>query len=137
MSASHVPRLTAIPPDRGSFPLDHEGLCKDVSERYLRCVKQLRGNAFDCRSLAAEYMKCRIENNLLVEEPLSNFGFREKDIQPCHQESVVNTAVRGNDLIPQRESRKEAQGFIAGEAVVDNYARNQSALSRFLSKFLS
>ncbi|GFE54057.1 cytochrome c oxidase assembly cox19 [Babesia ovis] len=137
MSASQAPRLTVIPPDRGSFPLDHEGVCKEVSDRYLKCVQRLKGNAFDCRNLAAQYMKCRIDNNLLAEEPLTNFGFREKDItQEPGDALTTKPIVTGDSLVRQREDRKESQGFVAGQSVVENYARDQSLLSRFLSKFL-
>ncbi|GIX63050.1 cytochrome c oxidase assembly protein COX19 [Babesia caballi] len=137
MTVGQAPRLTVIPPDRGSFPLDHEGLCKDISARYVKCVGELKGNAFDCRALAAQYMQCRIENKLLVEEPLTNFGFRDRDIDPeAAQSQTAEPPVTGDDLVRPREARKESQGFVAGRSVVENYARDQSALSRFLSKFL-
>ncbi|ORM41984.1 Cytochrome c oxidase assembly protein COX19 [Babesia sp. Xinjiang] len=128
MTVGQAPRLTVIPPDRGSFPLDHEGLCKEVSNRYLKCVQQLKGNAFDCRALAAEYMKCRIDNKLLAEEPLVNLGFRESEINADAR--LPKTAVPGDVLVRQREDRKESQGFVAGQSVVENYAREQSILSK-------
>ncbi|RPA84668.1 hypothetical protein BJ508DRAFT_205769, partial [Ascobolus immersus RN42] len=49
-------------PERGSFPLDHDGECKPVKERYLACLKKAKGtNQMDCRLLAKEYLKCRMD----------------------------------------------------------------------------
>ncbi|CDR94306.1 hypothetical protein, conserved [Babesia bigemina] len=138
MTVGQAPRLTVTPPDRGSFPLDHEGACRTVSDRYVKCVRALKGNAFECRSLAAEYMKCRIENKLLVEEPLSNFGFRDSDINPdVSTAKSPENIVTGESLVRPREARKESRGFVAGSSVVENYAKEQSFLSRIMSKFLN
>ncbi|KAK1443515.1 hypothetical protein BgAZ_203910 [Babesia gibsoni] len=136
MTVGTVPRLSVIPPDRGSFPLDHDGACKEISEKYVRCVRELKGNAMGCRHLAAQYMQCRIDNDLLSPEPLTNFGFRERDLNP-EEPSQSKDHVTGDALLRSREERKESKGFIAGGSVVDNYAKDESYLSKLLSKFLN
>ncbi|CAD6504618.1 BgTH12-00126 [Blumeria graminis f. sp. triticale] len=70
-----------IPPERGSFPLDHEGECKEVMIRYLSCVKMTKGNNDpECRNLAKLYLGCRMERNLMAKDEFKNLGFSdEKD----------------------------------------------------------
>lgn len=137
MTVGTAARLTVTPPDRGSFPLDHEGLCKELSEKYVKCIGNLKGNALECRHLAAQYMHCRIDNKLLAEEPLTNFGFRECDINPNAAANTPEQPVAGKDLMCPRDQRKEARGFVAGGAVVEKYAKEQSYLSKLLSKILN
>ncbi|CCF33864.1 cytochrome c oxidase assembly protein COX19, partial [Colletotrichum higginsianum] len=49
-------------PQRGSFPLDHEGECKHVIATYLECIKKVRGvNDAECRDLAKSYLSCRMD----------------------------------------------------------------------------
>ncbi|KAI1081721.1 hypothetical protein F5B20DRAFT_53974 [Whalleya microplaca] len=67
-----------IPPQRGSFPLDHDGECKDVMTRYLSCIKKVRGvNDEECRSLAKSYLSCRMDRNLMARDEFKNLGFAE------------------------------------------------------------
>ncbi|CAI6253757.1 unnamed protein product [Periconia digitata] len=50
------------PPERGSFPLDHDGECKHIMASYLRCIKSHRGtNDPECRNLSKSYLSCRMD----------------------------------------------------------------------------
>ncbi|KAF2276126.1 uncharacterized protein EI97DRAFT_377492 [Westerdykella ornata] len=50
------------PPERGSFPLDHDGECKSVMLSYLQCIRSHRGtNDPECRNRAKAYLSCRME----------------------------------------------------------------------------
>ncbi|CBX92296.1 hypothetical protein LEMA_P050020.1 [Plenodomus lingam JN3] len=52
------------PPERGSFPLDHDGECKSIMHAYLRCIKSHRGtNDSVCRDLSKSYLSCRMERD--------------------------------------------------------------------------
>ncbi|XP_069503319.1 cytochrome c oxidase assembly protein COX19 [Ambystoma mexicanum] len=65
------------PPDKGSFPLDHFGECKDFKERFMKC---LRANHFEntpCRIESKEYLECRMERQLMSKEPLEKLGFKD------------------------------------------------------------
>lgn len=76
--------LTYLRPQRGSFPLDHDGKypplplrlstlvclanntskgeCKDVMTGYLACMKKVRGvNDNECRNMAKAYLSCRMD----------------------------------------------------------------------------
>ncbi|KAL1888643.1 Cytochrome c oxidase assembly protein cox19 [Sporothrix stenoceras] len=67
------------PPQRGSFPLDHEGECKQVMLDYLSCMKKVKGvNEDECRSLAKSYLGCRMDRNLMAKDDFKNLGFQEK-----------------------------------------------------------
>ncbi|KAK1724558.1 CHCH domain-containing protein [Colletotrichum acutatum] len=65
-----------IPPQRGSFPLDHDGECKHVIATYLECIKKVRGvNDAECRDLAKSYLACRMDRNLMAKDEFRNLGF--------------------------------------------------------------
>ncbi len=67
-----------IPPERGSFPLDHDGECKSIVGDYLRCLRRVRGNNDrECRMMAKEYLKCRMDHNLMAHDEFKNLGFAE------------------------------------------------------------
>lgn len=72
-----------IPPQRGSFPLDHDGECKAVMTKYLSCIKKVRGmNDEECRQLAKSYLSCRMDRNLMAKDDFKNLGFAEPDPPP-------------------------------------------------------
>ncbi|OBT75301.1 hypothetical protein VF21_05641 [Pseudogymnoascus sp. 05NY08] len=67
------------PPERGSFPLDHDGECKDVMKKYLGCMKKVKGmNDPECRNLAKAYLTCRMDNNLMARDEFKNLGFADE-----------------------------------------------------------
>ncbi|KAK7924526.1 hypothetical protein PG985_006580 [Apiospora marii] len=67
-----------IPPQRGSFPLDHDGECKEVMSNYLDCIKKAKGmNDPSCRELAKGYLSCRMDKNLMAKDEFKNLGFAE------------------------------------------------------------
>ncbi|KAF1953280.1 hypothetical protein CC80DRAFT_144015 [Byssothecium circinans] len=64
------------PPERGSFPLDHDGECKHIMASYLRCLKSHRGtNDPECRNLSKSYLSCRMDRNLMAPDSFKNLGF--------------------------------------------------------------
>ncbi|EMD00928.1 hypothetical protein BAUCODRAFT_81816 [Baudoinia panamericana UAMH 10762] len=68
-----------IPPERGSFPLDHEAECQPIMKQYLKCLRSHRGvNDDECRELSKSYLQCRMERNLMAPDSMRNLGFQEK-----------------------------------------------------------
>jgi cytochrome c oxidase assembly protein subunit 19 len=66
-------------PERGSFPLDHDGECKKYMTVYLSCIKTHRGtNSQECRLQAKDYLQCRMERNLMAPDEMRNLGFAEE-----------------------------------------------------------
>ena len=71
------------PPDKGSFPLDHEGIkisvlsvfycfgallvcyftgeCKEYMKQYMQCLKQCKNDNHECRSQSQQYLQCRMD----------------------------------------------------------------------------
>lgn len=64
------------PPERGSFPLDHDAECAHAMKAYLRCIRGHRGvNDDECRELSKSYLGCRMERNLMAKEEWGRLGF--------------------------------------------------------------
>ena len=67
-----------LAPEKGVFPLDHFGECKKGMKAYLGCLKRHGEEASACRQLSADYLKCRMERELMAEQPLEELGFSDK-----------------------------------------------------------
>lgn len=66
---------TPTPPERGLFPLDHLGECKQQMMDYLKCMKFTENkNAPNCRVMAKRYLKCRMENDLMDDSDWESLG---------------------------------------------------------------
>jgi cytochrome c oxidase assembly protein subunit 19 len=52
---------TPVPPEKGSFPLDHDAECKTVMKIYLDCLRKYKGSSAECRKETKEYFKCRMD----------------------------------------------------------------------------
>ncbi|KAJ1067622.1 hypothetical protein K5549_010740 [Capra hircus] len=51
------------------------GECKSFKEKFMKC---LRDNSFEnalCRNESKEYLECRMERQLMAQEPLEKLGF--------------------------------------------------------------
>ena len=65
-----------IPPQRGSFPLDHDAECQPLMKQYLACIKANRGVPDErCRELSKGYLQCRMDRNLMAHDSMRNLGF--------------------------------------------------------------
>ena len=65
------------PPEKGSFPLDHDAECKHLISTYLRCLKSQSPpgkNNEECRHLAKSYLACRMEKGLMAPDEWKNLG---------------------------------------------------------------
>ncbi|CBF87780.1 uncharacterized protein ANIA_10178 [Aspergillus nidulans FGSC A4] len=84
------------PPERGSFPLDHDGECKHLIQSYLRCLKLQRGvNDEQCRRLAKGYLACRMDKNLMAPDDFRNLGLVfENDGDGSHAQAQAQTQVQ-------------------------------------------
>ena len=65
----------AKPPEKGVFPLDHFGECKEGTTKILACLKEHKGDADPCRLLVRAYLECRMEHGLMAKEDLGDLGF--------------------------------------------------------------
>ncbi|KAK3945252.1 hypothetical protein QBC46DRAFT_371702 [Diplogelasinospora grovesii] len=77
-SPGALPTTKPVPPQRGSFPLDHDGECRHIMTTYLNCIKKVKGvNEDECRDHAKSYLACRMERNLMAKDSFKNLGFKE------------------------------------------------------------
>ena len=73
----------ATAPEKGSFPLDHDGECKEFFLKYMICLKRNGSSNAECRPQSKDYLDCRMRNNLMAKEDWSKLGFAdlaEKDV---------------------------------------------------------
>ena len=105
--------LQPRPPEKGVFPLDHFGECKDVKEEYMECLKKNEGEASKCTVVARKYLECRMKKDLMAEQSLEELGFREE--QHVKEPSTQNNS-NGQDINNKLETRRsrEKTGFLAG-----------------------
>mmetsp|Transcript_6783 Transcript_6783/g.14615 ORF Transcript_6783/g.14615 Transcript_6783/m.14615 type:complete len:83 (-) Transcript_6783:304-552(-) len=72
-------RQVVKPPERGIFPLDHEGECKTFMRKYVTCIKKSKTSSHaECRDLSRNYLQCRMDAGLMANENLDKMGFDKK-----------------------------------------------------------
>ncbi|KAG6016274.1 hypothetical protein E4U43_008085 [Claviceps pusilla] len=111
-SPGKLPSTRPNPPQRGSFPLDHDGECKHVMNNYLACMKKVRGlNDDECRNLAKTYLSCRMDRNLMARDDFKNLGFAgpTDPTGPTDSDSLQQTVPR-QQTKPQPEPEKGEKG---------------------------
>ena len=96
-------------PDKGSFPLDHGGQCQTAVRRYLDCLKEGNNAHRRCTELTKEYLRCRMDRNLMKREPLSALGFGSG--------ALSSAAAAAEPAIVVDVRAKEKVGFISGLGV--------------------
>lgn len=90
------------PPQRGIFPLDHDGECKTRMKDFVLCLNRSDNDHHKCRELSRAYLQCRMDKQLMAAEDLDNLGF-SKDAQVENAKS--------------HEGVLESQGFRAGKHI--------------------
>lgn len=65
------------PPDKGSFPLDREGECKQFYLKYMICLSENKTSNTECREQAKNYLDCRMEKGLMAKESWSKLGYSD------------------------------------------------------------
>ncbi|KAI0080052.1 hypothetical protein K474DRAFT_1682855 [Panus rudis PR-1116 ss-1] len=84
------------PPDRGSFPLDHYGECKDYMKLYLDCLRKNGNNSTPCRHLNRDYLDCRMNKGLMDRDDWRNLGLANLPVdQPSNSSPVAKPSSGG------------------------------------------
>lgn len=81
--------FVATPPDKGSFPLDHDGECKRAMLRYMVCLNENKMDGSACRQLSRDYLQCRMDHQLMAREDWSNLGFSDSPDDPSKQKKTM------------------------------------------------
>lgn len=66
------------PPDKGSFPLDHDGECKEFMIKYMKCLRQNENNNSKCRGDSKRYLECRMDRELMAQEDFELLGYKHE-----------------------------------------------------------
>jgi cytochrome c oxidase assembly protein subunit 19 len=96
-------RIQVKPPERGVFPLDHDGECKALMTSFLGCLEDNKHDHFPCKDFSKAYLQCRMDKNLMAKENMSNLGFDD------HGEYIRVERATDTD--------RENNGFVAGLGV--------------------
>eukprot|EP01114_Cavostelium_apophysatum_P009574 TRINITY_DN22754_c0_g1_i1.p1 TRINITY_DN22754_c0_g1~~TRINITY_DN22754_c0_g1_i1.p1 ORF type:complete len:110 (+),score=10.16 TRINITY_DN22754_c0_g1_i1:160-489(+) len=67
------------PPEKGSFPLDHFGECKEFMKSYMECLKTNTNASVNCRDQARRYLSCRMDAGLMAKEEFDRLGLTNED----------------------------------------------------------
>ncbi len=73
------------PPDKGSFPLDHDGECKTFFLKYMLCLNGSGNDNSQCRSQSKDYLECRMNNGLMAKEGWDALGFKDLEEKESNQ----------------------------------------------------
>jgi cytochrome c oxidase assembly protein subunit 19 len=64
-------------PDKGSFPLDHDGECKKPYLQFMICLAENGNKNSLCREESKGYLDCRMNKGLMTKESFSRLGFSD------------------------------------------------------------
>ncbi|KAI8469174.1 MAG: cytochrome c oxidase assembly protein COX19 [Monoraphidium minutum] len=78
--------MAARPPEKGIFPLDHFGECKQVAQQYLQCLRRHDAEASACKELSRRYLECRMERDLMAQQDLSELGLADPKQQQAESQ---------------------------------------------------
>jgi len=67
------------PPDKGSFPLDHDGECKKHYLKYMICLAENGNKNSMCRVESKNYLECRMDKGLMGKEDWNKLGYSDLD----------------------------------------------------------
>jgi hypothetical protein len=119
-------RVKVRPPERGIFPLDHDGECKDFMQGYLSCLKTTKDDYFPCKQLSKAYLQCRMDrffDNLCTRYCLcmTHCWYGVYMYRNLMKQEDLNQLGLGDDnsytRVDPNAGKKEAEGFVAGFGV--------------------
>ncbi|KAF2366843.1 Flavoprotein [Trinorchestia longiramus] len=91
------------PPDKGSFPLDHEGECKAFMVKYMECMHENKGSNSECRIAARDYLDCRMQKGLMAKEDL----YRNKEAIMA-SERLIKWMSEVEDTVTKEKKRSDS-----------------------------
>ncbi|KAF9130841.1 Cytochrome c oxidase assembly protein cox19 [Mortierella sp. 14UC] len=113
MSFGRPPSFTtfsAPPPDRGSFPLDHDGECTVFMKEYLSCLKENQNNNGKCRHISKQYLSCRMDKGLMGNDDFKNLGFHDNDTPGNNTNAARSPSSSSNNASTTKDASPTQQG---------------------------
>ena len=111
---ARVSPVTSVnPPEKGSFPLDHLAECRLSIEKYFICMHENKNLAPKCREEAREYLKCRMDRDLMEEEGLDKWFPKTDFIDTRHKKHKqrLNDSSGAPSLMINSRLREQPDGY--------------------------
>ncbi|UJR26965.1 hypothetical protein I4U23_008272 [Adineta vaga] len=67
--------ITPTKPERGVFPLDHEGECKETMLKYMLCLSRHDNKPSQCQAESKDYFQCRMDRKLMKKHEWEDLGY--------------------------------------------------------------
>ena len=74
-------KFNPVAPEKGSFPLDHEGECKRFYLEYMLCLSENQSRNSACRDSSKAYLGCRMDKGLMKRESWQVLGYQQEQEQ--------------------------------------------------------
>jgi cytochrome c oxidase assembly protein subunit 19 len=103
-------RVQVKPPERGVFPLDHDGECKPSMESYLSCLKNNKRDHFPCKDFSRAYLQCRMDKSLMAKEDLDTLGLGNEN-REYTRVKVSDRAKKENGFLAGLDVKASNKGF--------------------------
>eukprot|EP01060_Flectonema_neradi_P005481 TRINITY_DN13649_c0_g1_i1.p1 TRINITY_DN13649_c0_g1~~TRINITY_DN13649_c0_g1_i1.p1 ORF type:complete len:136 (+),score=26.94 TRINITY_DN13649_c0_g1_i1:31-438(+) len=110
-------RVSAVqavnPPEKGSFPLDHLAECRSSIESYFMCMHEHNNLAPKCREQARDYLRCRMDKDLMEQEGLDKWFPKTEFIDMRHKkhEQRLNETSTLPALMRNSRLRQQPDGY--------------------------
>ena len=101
-------------PDKGSFPIDHFDECTEIHDQYMRCLRRNKNDNMSCRYISKEYLRCRMEHNLMAPETMEHLGFTDDDESEKQARKIIHSGRHEKEKegwLPARDSI-ERRGWV-------------------------
>jgi len=109
---------TPRPPEKGSFPLDHDGECSLSMRMYLDCMKKAKNDNSKCREESKNYLECRMDRysqtsfcavaddkGTDAEGFVEEFGVRTGQSETGTAGTKTKMSIQPNDSMPRIKKR--------------------------------
>ena len=114
MATPSARRLAPRPPEKGVFPLDHFGECKEAMTAYMLCLRDSSNQADNCRSQTKAYLECRMSKELMASEDLHKLGFGAHASSSGAAPAAGAASNSANGAATDRQADFRGKGFVAG-----------------------
>ncbi|KAL9956147.1 hypothetical protein ACROYT_G037586 [Oculina patagonica] len=115
----------AKPPDKGSFPLDHDGECKEYMKKYMKCLRENNNGNHMCRTESKNYLQCRMDrgeakklkNPRRVNKQVSEEIYEVYHVSVPIGSALCNTCRKGHSKSDEETKGKEENARNEGSTV--------------------
>ncbi|KAL0095463.1 hypothetical protein J3Q64DRAFT_1828581 [Phycomyces blakesleeanus] len=100
----NVESFSGAPPLLGSFPVDHDGECKDFMKNYVKCMRVNKNNNGACREFSKAYLQCRMDKGLMDKDNMDNLGFADMSTKTARNSTHSTESPSAESSAPKKTS---------------------------------